>query len=311
MEELIKLRDILDQKFSLTEIQALCAELEMDYDTLGAGSLSEKIISLLARLKHLDEVGKLVSLIAKYRPDIDLSFFSGNITDLTSRHRPAGPGSSISNGRGGMATFGCLVASRHNPEDLYILCDGSGMFAGGLNDGDMIVQPAMADNGNLETDLIGLVSDFVLPSAGGSSGAFNLSAAIASVTDPKAVSPQLPDGNFLQDDAEPHVGQSVKGFGRSSGEVRGEILSIDASVTIPWVFQNGDQEQVEFQGLVETTPMMAAGDSGIVIFDDAFRPVGLGFAASQTSSLFFPIDRVLDYFEIDIVTESFWRHYRT
>lgn len=308
MEELIKLRDILSQKFSLTELQALCAELEFDYETLGAGSQSDKIISLLARLKHLDQVGKLVQLIAKYRPDIDLSFFSGNITDLTSRHRPAGPGSSISNGRGGMATFGCLVASRHNPDDLYILCDGSGMFAGGLNDGDLIVQPAIADNGDPETDLIGLVSDFVLPTAG--SGAFNLSAAIASVLDQKAVSAQLPDGNFLQDNTDPQVGLTIRGFSRSSGEVRGEILSIDASVTIPWVFENGDQEPVEFNGLIETTPIMAAGDSGIVIFDDAYQPVGLGFAASQTSSLFFPIERVLDYFEIDIVTETFWLHYR-
>ena len=56
---------------------------------------------------------------------------------------------------------------------------------------------------------------------------------------------------------------------------------------------------------------MISGDSGIVIYDDQQRPVGLGFAGSNEVSLFFPIDRILDYFEVDIVTENFWKHYRT
>lgn len=311
MEELLKLREILDQKFSLTEFQALCTELGLDIDELGGDTLEDRIISLLTLLRHRDEVGRLVDLIAKYRPDIDLSFYQSGPIDLTQRIRPAGAGVSIGNGRGGVATFGCLVASRHNPDDIYILCDGSGLFAGGLADGDPVIQPAASDGGQFPNDLIGTVSDFVLPSVESGSGAFNLSAALTSVVDTKEVSPQLPDGTFLQDDVEPTVGQSISGFSRLNGKVSGEVLSVDSSVTVPWMFEDGNQREVEFQGLIETTPIMVAGDSGIVIFDGQQRPVGIGFAGSPDASLFFPIDRILDYFEVDIVTESFWNHYRT
>ncbi len=311
MEELLKLREILDQKFSLTEFQALCTELGLDIDDLSGDTLEDRIISLLTLLRHRDEVGRLVNLIAKYRPDLDLSFYQSGPIDLTQRVRPAGAGASVGNGRGGVATLGCLVASRHNPDDIYILCDGSGLFAGGLADGDPVVQPGTADGGQFPNDLIGFVSDFVLPSAGSSSGPFNLSAALVSIRDTKEVSPELPDGNFLQDDTEAAVGQKISGFSRSNGKVSGKILSVDASVAVPWVFENGEQQEVEFQGLIETNPIMVAGDSGIVIFDDQHRPVGIGFAGSPEASLFFPIDRILDYFEVDIVTESFWKHYRT
>ncbi len=311
MEELLKLREILDQKFSLTEFQALCTELGLDIDELGGDTLEDRIISLLTLLRHQDQVGRLVDLIAKYRPDIDLSFYQSGPIDLTQRIRPAGAGASIGNGRGGVATFGCLVASRHNPDDIYILCDGSGLFAGGLSDGDPVIQPAASDGGQFPNDLIGAVSDFVLPTAGAGEGAFNLSAALTSVVDTKEVSPQLPDGTFLQDDTEATVGQTISGFSRLNGKVSGEILSIDSSVTVPWMFEDGNQREVEFQGLIETTPIMVAGDSGIVIFDEHQRPVGIGFAGSPDASLFFPIDRILDYFEVDIVTESFWNHYRT
>lgn len=311
MEELLKLREILDQKFSLTEFQALCVELGLDIDDLSGDTLEDRIIALLTLLRHRDEVGRLVNLIAKYRPDIDLSFYQSGPIDLTQRIRPAGAGASISNGRGGVATLGCLVASRHNPDDIYILCDGSGLYADGLSDGDIVIQPGAADGGKFPDDLLGFVSDFVVPSVNRGEGAFNLSAALASLHDTKAVTPELPDGNFLQDDTASAVGQAIAGFSRSNGKVTGEILSIDSSITVPWVFENGEQHEIEFHGLIETTPLMVAGDSGIVIFDDQYRPVGIGFAGSPEASLFFPIDRILDYFEVDIVTESFWKHYRT
>ncbi|MFT5196574.1 MAG: hypothetical protein ACI85U_003610, partial [Candidatus Promineifilaceae bacterium] len=109
MEELVKLKSILNERFSLVEIKDLCFELEVDYDDLGAGGLSERIQELIVYLENRKQTGRLVTLVAKYRPDIDLSFWTGGKLDLSSRHRPAGPGSSMSNARGGAATFGCLV----------------------------------------------------------------------------------------------------------------------------------------------------------------------------------------------------------
>ncbi|MFK7803864.1 MAG: hypothetical protein AB8G95_19685 [Anaerolineae bacterium] len=310
MEELVKLKTILDERFNLIEIKDLCFELGIDYEDLASGGLIEHIQALLIHLENRNEVGRLVSLIAKYRPDIDLSFWSKGRIDLTARNRPAGPGSSISSGRGGAATFGCLVASRHNSDDIYILCDGSGFNMGGLQDGDTIIQPGQADGGHPQRDVIAYLSDWTRPSPDPADGPFNLSAAIASVHDTMEVSPQLPDGNFLGEDIPPILGEPVSAFSRSNGLVRGKILSIDSSVTVPWTTETGEQHPAVFSGLIETTPIMVAGDSGIVIFDRSYRPIGLGFAGNDQVSFFFPIERVLDYFEVDIITESFWNHHR-
>lgn len=310
MDELVKLKNILDKRFSLAEIKDLCFELEIDYDDLGAGGLAERIQALLVYLNNRNEIGRIIALIAKYRPDIDLSFWSGGKINLTERHRPAGPGSSISNGRGGAATFGCLVASRHNADDIYILCDGSGLNVGGFRDGDTVIQPGQADGGHPQKDVIAYLSDWTQPSFNPNDAPHNLSAAIASVHVTTDVSPQLPDGNFLREDTVPLLGAPISGFSRSNGLVRGKILATDSSVTVPWITEDGEQHPVTFGGLIETTSIMVAGDSGIVIFDSGFRPVGLGFAGNDQVSLFFPIERILDYFEVDIVTEAFWEHHR-
>lgn len=311
MEELVKLKNILDERFNLVEIKDLCFDLGVDYDDLVSGGLLEHIQALLIHLENRNEVGRLISLIAKYRPDIDLSFWSGGKIDLKARNRPAGPGSSISNGRGGAATFGCLVVSRHNSDDVYILCDGARLNIGGFQDGDAVIQPGLADGGHPQRDVLAYLSDWTQPSPDPADGPFNLSAAIASVHDTKDVSPQLPDGNFLGEDIPPILSEPVSGFSRSNGLVRGKILAIDSSVTVPWITQDGEQHPVVFSGLIETTSIMISGDSGIVIFDRSHRPVGLGFAGNDQVSFFFPIERILDYFEVDIVTEAFWQHHRT
>lgn len=311
MEELIQLKNILDDRFSLAEIKDLCFDLKVNYDDLGAGGLSERIIELIQHLENRGQTHKLVKLISKYRPDIDLSFWSGGALDLKAKQRPAGPGSGISNSRGGAATFGCLVSHRQNPNDLYILCDGSGLNVNGVSDNDVILQPAAADGGHTQRDVIAFLSDWTRPSPEPDAAPFNLSAAVASVNNPRDVSPQLPDGNFLQDDAPAQLGSTVQGFSRENGLVTGKVLTIDSSVTVPWVDEDGTQFPATFSGLIETTSIMVAGDSGMVIFDDQYRPVGLGFAGNENVSLFFPLERILDYFDVDIVTESFWRHHQT
>ncbi|MEM8858613.1 MAG: hypothetical protein AAGD96_09845 [Chloroflexota bacterium] len=311
MEELIQLKNILDDRFSLAEIKDLCFDLEVDYDDLGSGGLSEHIVELIQYLENRGQTHKLIELIAKYRPDIDLSFWSGGALDLKAKQRPAGPGNSISNGRGGAATFGCLVTHRQNPNDLYILCDGSGLNVNGLNDSDVILQPGVSDGGHLQRDVIAFLSDWTQPSPDPAAAQFNLSAAIASVSDPKEVSPQLPDGNFFKDDTFAELGSSIRGFSRENGLVNGKVLAVDSSVTVPWVNEEGEQFPVTFSGLIETTAIMVSGDSGMIIFDNQYRPIGLGFAGNDSVSLFFPLERVLDYFDVDIVTESFWLHHQT
>ena len=191
------------------------------------------------------------------------------------------------------------------------MCDGSGLNAGGMHDGDVVIQPGHLDGGHPQKDVLAYLSDWAQPSSDPADGPFNLSATISSVHDLKDVSPQLPDGNFLHEDTHPVADEPISGFSRSNGLVRGKILSTDSSVTVPWTAEDGSQHPVVFSGLIETTPMMVAGDSGIVIFDKNYRPVGLGFAGNDQVSLFFPIERVLDFFEVDIVTEDFWRHHRT
>ena len=52
--------------------------------------------------------------------------------------------------------------------------------------------------------------------------------------------------------------------------------------------------------------MLKPGDSGAILADEQHYAVGLGFAGSTETSLFIPMQKVLDALKVDLVTRSVW-----
>ena len=238
----------------------------------------------------------------------------------TQRARPALGGDSISHYHGGAATLGCLVRDRADPQRVYILCDYSGL-AGGAPDarvGDPVVQPGRVDGGDPAVDVMGGIARWAAVRASPRAAADNVSAMLAEVNDLADVSPHIRGRGFLKGVRAASPGTRVYAVGRTSGQMRGTVVRVDAHTTVAWprdqvvgpVQGTGDgygNVAIPFEGLIECTPMLLAGDSGAVLVDGDNYALGLGFAGSDEASMFLPMQRVLDALNVDLVTEEVWR----
>lgn len=86
-------------------------------------------------------------------------------------------------------------------------------------------------------------------------------------------------------------------MGRTSGLTKGTISQISVTVDVSYA-----DRTARFTDQIFSTPMSSPGDSGSSILNMERQVVGLLFAGSEHVSIFTPIQRVLDRFEVDVIT---------
>jgi hypothetical protein len=88
----------------------------------------------------------------------------------------------------------------------------------------------------------------------------------------------------------------VRKSGRSTGLTTGQITVIDTTVNVSY-----GEKSAQFEGQIVTGPMSAPGDSGsLLVAGDSLHAVGLLFAGSDQSTVFNPIQDVLDGLDVII-----------
>jgi len=80
---LIKLHQILNERFNSAEVHTLCFYLGLDYDDLPGESKVNKVEELILFYKRREKIPFLVQTISGIRPDID--FEVGEVGKLSKR----------------------------------------------------------------------------------------------------------------------------------------------------------------------------------------------------------------------------------
>jgi hypothetical protein len=92
------------------------------------------------------------------------------------------------------------------------------------------------------------------------------------------------------------LGQKLRKTGRTSGYTEGTVSLLNATISVAY-----GSHTARFVGQVVASPMSQGGDSGSLIVDGTEnKAVGLLFAGSNLSTIFTPIDKVLDALKVNI-----------
>lgn len=176
----------------------------------------------------------------------------------------------------------------------------------GGREGDVLLQPGVADGGRNPDDAIGTLYDFepLQFCQLGSCPLNRIDAAIV-LTSPEDVGNETPEGGYGTPRPwthEPEIGLRVQKYGRTTGLTEGRITGINATIDVN--YRTG-QVRFEDQIVITGNRFSAGGDSGSLIVTKGIllgdrRPVGLLFAGSPTNTLANPIGLVLDRFQIAI-----------
>lgn len=249
----------------------------------------------------------------------------------TDRWRPAPGGVSIGHYKITAGTFGAVVKDRSTGERLIL---SNNHVLANSNDavpGDAIVQPGPIDGGSTGGDTIATLLRFCPIEFSNAPGVCNLANAyaelgntIASVLGSKhrvntfqsnpqavnqvdaAVARPVSDGDILDEILEigavegtvgAALGMSVRKSGRTTGFTTGQITVINATVDVSY----GGGRVARFENQLVSGPMSQGGDSGsLLVAGDSLKAVGLLFAGSNQTTIFNPIQAVLDCLEITI-----------
>jgi len=244
----------------------------------------------------------------------------------TDRWRPAPGGVSIGHEWITAGTLGCLVKKGGQ---IFILSNNH-VLADSNNApiGSAILQPGKHDGGTF-TDRIAVLSEFVpiefvgLPSecpiGKMIAGLFNLparatkrqtrlqavkvkqlenlvDAAIARPVDDSFVKGEILEIGVPIGLKEAELGMAIQKSGRTTGLTKGEILQVDAMVTV----QYGEGKTALFVDQIMAGEMCSGGDSGSAVLDMDRNLVGLLFAGSDTSTIINSIQHVFELLELKI-----------
>lgn len=255
----------------------------------------------------------------------------------TDRHRPAPGGVSIGHFRVTAGTLGCLVrrgAQRFMLSNNHVLANSNEAQAG-----DAILQPGVADGGEVGSDQIGTLEDFVPirfdgvappdpPGGGGCSVAalieflLNWLAGLLRSSYRVGVRRAWPaqanvvDAAIALPAAQADVEPTILGIGIPTGSrdpVLGEHVTKSGRTT---AVRSDVVQQVEatvrvqygagriatFEDQVVTGPISQPGDSGSAVLGDDGNVVGLLFAGSDALTIFSPIRHALEAFDVEVQT---------
>lgn len=223
---------------------------------------------------------------------------------FSSRVRPASPGSSIGHLSVSGGTFGCLVRKRGTTTGLFILSNSHVIANQGLaRIDDPIIQPGKADGGRRASDEIAKLADW-MPFIFSRAGYPNLvDAAIARARSRNHVTSVI-RGNGVPKGVSAVIrrGMKVQKTGRTTRHTTGTIEDIDFRTALRYKRPNGTLGRVGFKQQVLCTRYTAGGDSGSLVLNMKGKAVGLHFAGSPSTSIFNPIDAVLNALDIEVVT---------
>lgn len=247
------------------------------------------------------------------------------------RWRPALGGVSIGHFRVSAGTFGVPVRDRSTGTRL-ILSNNHVMVNGNdAQPGDAILQPGGADGGQIATDQIATLERFVPIIYNTQDGQCNMASAYVSVGNvlasllgsshrletvqvnvqatnvvDAAVARPLNDADVLDEilvigqitgTMMGELGMPIRKSGRTTGFTTGEIVAIDATVTVNF----GGGRMATFENQFVASPMSQGGDSGsLIVAGYSQEAVGLLFAGSLQTTVFNPIQTVLDMLGVDL-----------
>lgn len=257
----------------------------------------------------------------------ELRAFQGH----TGRWRPAPGGVSIGHYRITAGTLGCRVRDRRTGRTLILSNNHVLANSNEAAIGDPILQPGPADGGTVDSDTIAVLERFVPiqytvsnPTCSIASGvaallnnlartagsthrllAYRENALAVNQVDAAVARPLRPED--LSDDiyeigpfggvAPASLSMAVRKSGRTTGLTTGVITVIAATVSVSY----GSGRTATFENQLVAGPISQGGDSGSLVLDAATpRAVGLLFAGSAQSTIFSPIQAVLDALEVDL-----------
>jgi len=243
--------------------------------------------------------------------------------ETTGKYRPAPGGVSIGHKSITAGTLGVVLESGFG--ELVILSNNHVLAnSNGASIGDEILQPGPHDGGTLLTDQIARLEKFVpikfnqsseCPVAEGVASfgnslagflsssrrlsvetTFNLvDAAIATPLESSDVAREILEVGTITGSLPATLGMPVRKYGRTTDHTEGSVLAIHSTVDVSY----GTGKVARFEEQVVSGAMSAGGDSGsLVVHRDSQDAVGLLFAGSASSTIYSPIDFVLDALEL-------------
>ncbi len=168
--------------------------------------------------------------------------------------------------------------------------------------GDAVLQPGAYDGGINPDDSIGTLYDFVPIDLNGSN-MVDAAIALSSTGDIGNATPADGYGAPKSGTADAFIGMKVIKYGRTTGQTKGRVYAIHATVNVSYDF--GVAQFVE-QIIITSGTFSAGGDSGsLVVVDskrseDHHKAIGLLFAGSSLYTIANPIEPVLSAFGVTI-----------
>ena len=249
----------------------------------------------------------------------------------TDRWRPAPGGVSVGHYQVTAGTFGPVVRDAGTGDRLILSNNHVLANSNEASPGDAILQPGTADGGQVETDTIAELERFcpiefsssppVCSIATGVADLANLLARLvgsshrlqalqsrpmATNLADAAVARPLNDDDVLDEILEIGVvsgtrpatlSMAVRKSGRTTEFTEGEITVLNATVDVSY----GVGRTARFEDQVVSGPMSQGGDSGsLLVAGDSLEAVGLLFAGSDQTTIYNPIQAVLDCLEVMI-----------
>jgi hypothetical protein len=241
--------------------------------------------------------------LAPYAPA--LAPFEVGIQALTSRIRPAKGGFSVGHFN---ITAGTVATCAYdlgvlNPTRFYLLSNNHVLAnSNAANPGDPILQPGPFDGGNLATDQIARLSNFI---------PIRFSPPIAPAFHNNLVDAAIAEASFQDIDREIHwlgaprgwrrraatlPGEIVKKVGRTTNLQFGQVMGVNATIDVSY----GGGRIARFVDQIVTTNISAGGDSGSLVLTRDNIAVGLLFAGSSQITVVNHVEHVRTLLQIEI-----------
>jgi hypothetical protein len=249
----------------------------------------------------------------------------------TDRWRPAPGGISIGHYKITAGTFGAIVRDINSGERLILSNNHVIANSNDADPGDQILQPGPIDGGSPDVDTIAHLDRFCPIEFATEPGICDIAETYASLgnaiagflgskhrvnaqqSDPQAVNlvdaavakpvndsdvlDEILEIGTIEGNEEGSLGMSVRKSGRTTRFTTSQINLINATVDVNY----GSDRTARFENQLVSGPMSQGGDSGsLLVAGDSLHAVGLLFAGSNQSTIFNPIQAVLDCLEVEI-----------
>jgi hypothetical protein len=251
----------------------------------------------------------------------------------TGKYRPAPGGVSVGHRQVTAGTFGAVVRDSRSGERLILSNNHVLANTNGASQGDIILQPGSADGGTVANDAIGSllryepiqfeaepgppgdcsrantfaeIGNFIARTLGSEHRVYayrteqviNLvDAAVARPLNNQDILDEILEIGEISGVQEAAVGMAVRKSGRTTGLTSGSIVSLDTMVTVNY----GSDRNAIFDGQIVSGSMSQPGDSGSLLVDgESQRAVGLLFAGSNQTTIYNPIETVLELLAVAI-----------